>query len=55
MPRVGTTGSVNADADFLRFLVSLAGDLVRVAAFVEAEAFVEREIFAGAEVRAGLS
>jgi len=55
MPRVGTTGSVSVETDFLRFLVSLAEDLVRVAALVDAGVFVEREIFEGAEVRAVLS
>ena len=55
MPRVGTTGSVIPDADFLRFLVSLDEALVRVVAFVDAEVFAEREVFEGAGVRAVLS
>jgi len=55
MPRVGTTGSVNVDADFLRFLVSLAEDLVRVAALTDVEVLAEREVFEGAGVRAVLS
>ncbi|HVF85272.1 MAG TPA: hypothetical protein VM821_04775 [Abditibacteriaceae bacterium] len=55
MPRVGTTGSVKMDADFLRFLVSTAEDLVRAVALVDAEVFEEREVLEGAGVREVLS